>query len=113
MRIAAVTVDVRVLDDNVTEVDAYPKYNPLFLGRRSVALGHSTLHSDRADHRLNDAGELDQDAIAGQFDDPAMLCCDLGLDQFRLVLLKALQGADIISPHQAAVADDVGGEDGG
>ena len=40
-------------------------------GTRGVALGHLALHLDRAAHRIDDAGELDEHAVAGRLDDAA------------------------------------------
>ena len=41
-----------------------------------VALRHSALHLDGAAHRIDDAGELDQDAVAGGLDDAAAVLGD-------------------------------------
>jgi len=43
-------------------------------GTLGVAQRHLALHLDRAAHRVDDAGELDEQPVAGGFDDaPAML----------------------------------------
>jgi hypothetical protein len=51
------------------------KYDPLFLGRPRIVVGHISLDRDRAGHGLNDARESDQDAIAGRLDNPPPMVC--------------------------------------
>ena len=59
------------------------------VGTRGVALGHLALHLDRAAHRVDDAGELDQQAVAGGLDDAAAMLRDLGIEQFAPQRLQA------------------------
>jgi hypothetical protein len=49
-----------------------------------VALGRCLLHFDRAANRIDDAGELDQQPVAGGLDDAALM-----LDDFRIEKLAA------------------------
>src|SRR5207253_2638000 len=65
----AVTVDIVPLDDDVAEIDAHPEYDPLFLGDAGIALCHTALDHDRTGDGLNNARELDQDAVAGRLYD--------------------------------------------
>ena len=83
----AISVDVVVFcDDDVAEIDAYPEHDPLFLGRPCIALGHPTLHGDRAGDGLNDAWKLDQDSVAGRLDDAAFVLGDFGVDEFTAMV---------------------------
>ena len=50
-------------------------------GDAGVALGHLALHLDRAAHRVDDAGELDEQPVAGGLDDAAAVLGDLGVDE--------------------------------
>ena len=50
-------------------------------GDAGVPLGHRPLHLDRAAHRIDDARELDQQAVAGGLDDAAAVLGDLRIDQ--------------------------------
>ena len=56
----AVAEDVVVLDDDVAQVDADAELDALVGRDAGVALGHLALHLDGAAHRVDDAGELDQ-----------------------------------------------------
>ena len=110
--IDAVAENVVALDDDIAKVDADAKLDAAVVGDIGVAARHAALDGGGAFDRVHDAWELNQYAVAGQFDDPALAATDFGLDQLGLVPLQALQGADLIGAHQPAVADDVGGEDG-
>ena len=55
-----VAEDVVPIDDDVADIDADAKVDPLFGRHTGIALGHATLHVDRAAHRIDDAGELEQ-----------------------------------------------------
>jgi hypothetical protein len=46
---------------------------------RGVAGDHLALQFDRAAHRVDDAGELDEEAVAGGLDDAAAVLGDLRL----------------------------------
>ena len=77
----AVAEDVVALDDDVAEIDADAELDAAVLRHIGVALGHAALHLDRAAHRVDDAGELDQHAVAGGLDDAAAVLGDLGIDK--------------------------------
>ena len=49
-------------------------------GTCRVALGHPALDIDRAAYRVDDAGELDQHAVAGRLNDAAAVLRDLRID---------------------------------
>ena len=107
-----VAVDVVALDDDVAEVDADPEYDPLFLRGPGIALGHPPLHRDRTGDGLDHARELDQDAVAGRFDDAALVLGDLGIDQFTAMRPEPREGAGLIESHEAAISGHIGGENG-
>jgi hypothetical protein len=67
--IDAIAENVPAVNDDVAEVDADAKLDPSPGGHRGVAHGHLALYVNRAAHRVDDAGELDEDPIAGGFDD--------------------------------------------
>ena len=64
-----VAKDVAVLDDDVAEIDADAEFDAFGGRHRDVALGHPALQFDRAAHRVDDAGKLGEEAVAGRLDD--------------------------------------------
>jgi hypothetical protein len=68
------------------------------------------LDFDGALDRLNGGGELDQKAIAHQLDDAPFAFSDLRFDQLFSMGFDRSQGARLIFPNEAAVANYVGGQ---
>src|SRR5689334_24138163 len=62
--------------------------------------------------RIHDTGELGQEPIARQLEDPAPMPADLRFEQVPTVGAKTLQGLPLVLLDEAAVADHVGGKDG-
>jgi hypothetical protein len=60
---------------------------------------------------VDHARELDQSAIAHQFDDATVTGGDRGLDEVPSERLQSGVGARLVARHQPAVADHVGGQD--
>jgi hypothetical protein len=77
-----ITMNVLTLDDDVAQVDADPEYDPLVFRDRGIALGHPMLHRDRTGDRLDHAREIDQDAVAGRFDNAALVFGNRGVNEF-------------------------------
>ena len=88
--IDAVAIDVVALDDDVAEIDADAELDARCPPARRVALGHLALHVDRAAHRVDDAGELDQQAVASGFDDAAAMLLDLRVGKLAPEDLQSL-----------------------
>ena len=67
--------------DHVAEMDADPKFDALVRRDASVALDHRPLDLNGAVHRVDDAPELDNCAVAGALDDAAVMHGDGRIDQ--------------------------------
>jgi hypothetical protein len=65
-------IAVAFLDD-VADVDPDTEFDPLFSWHTGVALDHRALDFDGAAHFVDDAAELDDDAVAGARNDPPMV----------------------------------------
>ena len=59
--------------DDVAEVNADAEDDAPVLRHAGVSLDHRILHSGGAAHRVDDAAELDDAAIAGAFDDTTVM----------------------------------------
>ena len=108
-----IAVDIPVLHDHVAEIDSDAEFDPLLAGNIGVAIDHPVLDLDRAAHRFDRAGELDQHAVARRLHDAALVLGDLGVDQLASMRPEPLQRALFVDADQTRVTRDIGGENGG
>ena len=89
-----------------------PEHDGGVLGLIPIGFGHGLLELDGGAKCINGAGELDQRAIARQFDQPPAMTCQNRLQPLRSMGLQARQGAVLIPAHQPRVAHDICRKDG-
>jgi hypothetical protein len=70
------------------------------------------LHLNRALHRINDAGELGQYAVAGSAEDPSFVVGDQRVTNLAIGT-EGSQRGDLVRSHQPAIPLDIGGQDSG
>ena len=99
-------IAVALLDD-VAQMDADPELDAALRRHAGVALDHAVLHLDRAAHGVDHAAELDDAAVAGALDDPAVMDGDGGIDQIAAERPQPRQDAILVRAREPAVADDV------
>ena len=85
----------------------------MVLGKRAFPFAHRLLDLASAAHRLNGARELDQQAVAGGFNDAAAMLGDLGINQFAPMCLQPRKRPFLIRTHEPAVTRDIRGKNGG
>ena len=90
----AITEDIVVIDDDVADVNADAKLDPLIVRDRSVLLGHAALDFNGTADRIYGAGKLDQHAVTGRLDDPAPIGAMVGSTR---VFLTAFSRASVPS----------------
>ncbi|MEI9888514.1 MAG: hypothetical protein WDN08_18840 [Rhizomicrobium sp.] len=105
----ALAIDVVALDDHLAEVDADAVADAAGLGRLLGRRLDRQGAFDGGDH----AGEFHQGAVAHQLEQPPAMDRDLRIEDAGPVRLQPLQRAGLVGLHQAAIADDVGGQDRG
>src|SRR5215217_2311495 len=71
----------------------------------------SRMHTYRTPNGLYRAGELDQKAVAGSFNDPAVVLLDLGLDHVAPQRPDPSEGPFFVLPHQLREPDHISGKD--
>ena len=76
-------------------------------GDPRVALDHGVLHFERAAHRVDDAAELDDAAVAGALDDAAMMHGDCGIDQIAAQRAQSRQSSIFVRAGEPAIADHI------
>jgi hypothetical protein len=72
-----------------------------------VALDHGVLHFEGAAHRVNDATELDDAAVASPLDDAAMMHGDCGINQIAAQRAQSRQSSIFIRTREPAIADHI------
>jgi hypothetical protein len=70
------------------------------------------LQLDRAAHRVNDAGELDKEAVAGGFDDATPMLSDFGIGEFPADGMQLRDRALLVLAHQPRIAGDIDRQNG-
>jgi hypothetical protein len=69
--------------------------------------------SIRAAHRVDDAPELDDGAVARALDDAAVVGGDGGVDEVAAEAPQARERAILVRPREPAVTDDIRNQDRG
>jgi hypothetical protein len=94
--------------DHVAEMDADPKFDALVRRDPSVALDHRPLDFNGAVHRVDDAPELDDAAVAGALDDAPMVDRDGRIDQVASERPQPGQNPILVGSGEPRIANDVG-----
>jgi hypothetical protein len=100
-------VAVALLND-VAEVNAHAILDALFRRQASVALGQAALDFDGATHRVDNAAELDNCAVAGALDDAPVMHGEDRIDQVAPKGPKPGKDAIFVRASKPRVANDVG-----
>ena len=108
----AVAHQIVAVHDDIAEIDADAKPHAVRLGNVDVALVDRQLDFGRAPHRLDRAGELGNDAVAGAPEDAATMVGDQPVDDLTMGLQRRKRRLLILA-HEPAVADHIGCKDGG
>jgi hypothetical protein len=109
----AVAIDVAAVGDHVAEIDPDAKAQAALLGEIQITVDHRALDLAGTAHRVDDAGEFCQHAVAGGLDDPAVMLADLRINEFEEMRLEPFVRALLVHAHQARIAHHIGREDRG
>ena len=108
--IDAVAEDVAILDDDVTDIDAHAKFDPPSRRHGGIADDHFALHLDGTAHGIKDAGEFDEEAVAGRLDDATAVLGDLAIAKLSADRARCGERALLIFAHQSRIAGDIDSE---
>jgi hypothetical protein len=92
-------------------MDADAEFDSAFGRQAGVALDHAVLHLDGAANGIDDASELDEDAIARSLNDAAVMHGDGWIDQVAAERAQPREHAILVGAGKAAEADYIGGQD--
>jgi hypothetical protein len=99
--------------DPVAEMNADSKFDALFGRYLGVALDHRPLDFHRAVHRIDDAAEFNDAAVASTLDDAAVVHGDCRIDQVASKGAEPSENSILVRASKSGVADDVGYQDRG
>ena len=109
----AIAKNIVVLDDHVAQIDADAELDPPRRRHIGIAPRHPALDFGCACHRVYDAMEFHQHAVAGRLDDTAPVLGNGGINELKAMGLEARKRPRLVDLHQPAIADHVGGKDCG
>ena len=102
-----VTKDIVLFDNNITDVNADAKFDPLVLRHIDILFGHAALNFVGAAYGIDDAGELNESAVPGILDDASVMISDFGIKKRLSQSFQLRQRAFFVDPYQAARARDI------
>src|SRR5262249_38856384 len=108
----AVAEDFALPDDDGPALYAHAKFGARLCRCRGVWGDHLPLQLDRTAHRVDDAGELDKEAVAGRFDDATPMLGDLGIAEFTANRTQRRERALLILAHQPRIAGNIDRQNG-
>ena len=103
----AIAKNIVVIDDNVTDVNADTKFDPVVRRHVGILRSHIALNFDRASRRIHRTGKLDQHAVARGLDDAAPMLDDLRIEKSFSECLQLAERALFIGAHEPAVTGDI------
>ena len=93
-------------------MDAHAELHDPVRGKLVVSFRHQRLHRDRGFDGGDDARKLQQEAVAGIFDDPAAMIENHRVYRASMGLERGVRPC-LVGAHHARIAGDVGADDGG
>ena len=66
------------------------------------------IYFNRTTHRIDNAGEFEEEAIACGFDDATMMFLDLRIGQFASYRLETREGAFFVLTHEPRIPSHIG-----
>ena len=103
----AVPKYIVVIYDDVADVDADAKFDPLVWWHRRILVGHAALDLNCTAYRIHGACKLDQHAVAGCLDDAATMLGDGGVNEDFSDRLEPGQCAFLVRAHETAIPGDI------
>jgi hypothetical protein len=97
--IDTITKDIIVCDDNITEVNADAKFDPLVLRHIGILFCHAALDVVGTSHGVDHAGELNESAVPGVLDDTSVMLSDFGIEKRLSESFQLRQRAFFVDPY--------------
>jgi hypothetical protein len=110
--INGIAEEIFALHHYIADVDADPKSHLLGIRSIGILLPDGLLNLHGALHGIDGAREIGKNAVASRVEDPTAMRGDQAIDDGP-VGRERVERANLILPHEAAVALDIGGKDRG
>ena len=94
-----ITKDIVVFNDNITDVNADAKFDPLVLRYIGIVFGHAALDFVGTSDGINHAGKLNESAVAGILDDASVMLSDFGIEKRFSESFQLRQRAFFVDPY--------------
>ena len=88
-----------VCDNNITDVNADAKFDPLVLRHIGILFGHAALDFVGTSHGIDHAGELNESAVPGILDDASVMLSDFGIEKRLSKSFQLRQRAFFVDPY--------------
>ena len=89
-----------LLHDDIADIQPDAKFDAPLRWNRDVALGHLALDVDGAAYCVDDAGELNEKAVAGRLDDAPAMLRDFWVEDGAAMALQIGESAFLVNAHQ-------------
>ena len=106
--IDAVTIDVITIYDDITDINADPELYPTVFGAARISFANLLLDLDRAGDGVHGARELNQRAIAHEFERPARMGRNQRINDVASHRLQTGESPGLVDTHEARIADNIG-----
>ena len=103
----AFAIDVVAFDDDLAEIDADPIADALCFGALGFGARRRLLDRESAANGGDDASELDERAVAHEFDQAPAVCRNAGIKNLASVDLQPFMRPGLVALRQNAIAGDV------
>ena len=94
-----VTKDIVFFDDDITDVNADAKFDPLVLRHIDILFCHAALDFVGTSHGVDHAGELNESAVPGILDDASVMFSDFGIEKRLSESFQLRQRAFFVDPY--------------
>jgi hypothetical protein len=97
--IYAVTKNVTLVNDNITDINADTECDAPALGQICIAVHHPLLHHGGTSYSVDDRGKLDKNTVAGRLDNATLVLSDERINQFATMRLQRGERTFLVSAH--------------
>src|SRR5262245_64520461 len=105
-----IAIEIAALDHDIAQIDTDAQNNASILRQARTCCCHTLLQLHGALHCIHRATELDEHAIAHNFENAAAMTGNYRLQHILASRLESGERASLVVAHQPTVPNDVGGQ---